>query len=76
MSLRSLLYVHDKFHISQHLNDAVDQVRRKENKALISQGDERLKGSKFAWLSNEENVSEKFIEQFNRWRPWKRSDGR
>jgi len=63
--LPQAVIVHDKFHISQHLNEAVDQVRRKENKALISQGDERLKGSKFAWLSNEENVSEKFIEQFN-----------
>lgn len=57
--------VHDKFHISQHLNKAVDQVRRQENKTLIAQGDGRLKGSKFAWLSNEENVSEKFAEQFN-----------
>ena len=57
--------VHDKFHISQHLNKAVDKVRRTENKALPAQGDERLKGSKFSWLANEENVSKKFIEHFN-----------
>jgi len=63
--LPQAVIVHDKFHISQHLNKAVDQVRRQENKALIAQGDGRLKGSKFSWLSNEENVKEKFVERFN-----------
>lgn len=57
--------VHDKFHISQHLNQAVDKVRRQENKELIAQGDGRLKGSKFSWLSNEENLNEKFVGRFN-----------
>ncbi len=64
--LPQAVIVHDKLHISQHLNEAVDQVRRKENKALISQGDRRLNGSKFTWLSNEESVSDKLAEQFNR----------
>jgi len=58
--------VHDRFHISQHLNEAVDKVRRKENKELVGTGDGRLKGSKFAWLTNEENVSEKFTESFDK----------
>ncbi len=57
--------VHDKFHISQHLNKAVDKVRRQENKELVDQGDGRLKGSKFSWLANEENVNEKFVAHFN-----------
>lgn len=57
--------VHDKFHISQHLNKAVDKVRRQENKERLGEGDECLKGSKFAWLANEENVNEKFTERFN-----------
>lgn len=56
--------VHDKFHISKHLNEAVDQIRRQENKALIAQGDGRLKGTKFSWLCNEENVSERASESF------------
>ena len=51
--------VHDRFHISQHLNEAVDQVRRTEHKALKREGDERLKGSKQLWLFNPENLSEK-----------------
>ncbi len=57
--------VHDRFHISQHLNEAVDQVRRKENKELVKQGDGILKGSKYLWLTNEENLKEKFTERFD-----------
>jgi transposase len=50
--------VHDKFHISKHLNDAVDKVRRQENKQLRSDGDERLKGTRQLWLYNEDNLSD------------------
>jgi len=49
--------VHDKFHVSKHLNEAVDQVRRRENKQLCSTGDERLVGSKQLWLFNSQNLS-------------------
>jgi transposase len=56
--------VHDRFHISQHLNEAVDKVRRQENKQLIKQGDKRLVGTKFSWLVNEERISEAFADQF------------
>ena len=50
--------VHDRFHISKHLNDAVDKVRRQEHKALKKEGDERLTGSKHSWLFNPENMKE------------------
>jgi len=50
--------VHDRFHISKHLNDAVDKVRRQENKALVKIDDHRLKGTKQSWLFNPENMSE------------------
>jgi transposase len=56
--------VHDKFHISAHLNEAVDQVRRGENKQLRSQGDERLKGTRQLWLFREENLTQKQAEAF------------
>ena len=62
--LPEAVIVHDRFHISQHLNEAVNKVRREENKQLILQGDERLKGSKFFWSSNEENVKEQLNETF------------
>ncbi len=50
--------VHDRFHISKHLNEAVDQVRRQEQKMLKQAGDDRLKGSKQLWLFNPENLNE------------------
>lgn len=58
--------VHDRFHISQHLNQAVDQVRRAENKQLVREGDNRLKGTKNFWLYNEENANVAQNEQFSR----------
>ncbi len=40
----------DRFHIVAHMNAAVDQVRRRENKQLRLDGDDRLVGSKHLWL--------------------------
>jgi transposase len=42
--------VFDKFHIAKHLGEAVDQVRRQENKQLHAEGDNRLMGTKYQWL--------------------------
>jgi transposase len=42
--------VHDKFHVSKYLNDAVDQVRRTEHKRLRARGDSSLTGTKYDWL--------------------------
>ena len=44
--------VFDKFHVAKHLGDAVDKVRRKENKTLKAAGDDRLAGTRYAWLRN------------------------
>jgi transposase len=56
--------VHDKFHISKHLNEAVDQVRRTENKALQQEGDDRLKRTRQLWLFRQHNLSEEQITRF------------
>lgn len=56
--------VHDRFHISKHLNDGVNKVRREEHHKLMSQGDERLKGTRNIWLWNEENLSDKQYGKF------------
>lgn len=47
--------VHDRYHISAHLNAAVDRVRKDEHKRLLSKGDETLKGSKYQWLRTYED---------------------
>jgi transposase len=51
--------VFDRFHIMQHMTKAVDQVRKAENRQLSSEGDERLKKTKYLWLTTEENLTEK-----------------
>jgi transposase len=56
--------VHDKFHVAKHLNEAVDKVRRQENRELLSQGDETLKGSRQLWLFNPVNFSEEQAAAF------------
>lgn len=50
--------VFDPFHIVKHINEAVDQVRRRENKALRADGDDRLVGTKHLWLYAAENLSD------------------
>jgi transposase len=42
--------VFDKFHVAQHLGEAVDRVRRKEHKTLKAAGDDRLTGTRYDWL--------------------------
>jgi transposase len=48
--------VFDRFHISKHLNEAVDKVRREEHRELLRRGDTRLKGSRQLWLFNPEKL--------------------
>lgn len=42
--------VFDKFHVAQHLNVAVDLVRRSEHRRLLEQGDSPLTRTKYDWL--------------------------
>ncbi len=56
--------VHDRFHISGYLGKAVDNVRRKENKTLIKEKDDILKGTKYLWLSNPSNWDAKEKKKF------------
>ena len=41
------------------MTKAVDQVRKGEHRKLSSEGDERLKKTKYLWLTREKNLSEK-----------------
>jgi len=56
--------VHDRFHIMKMANEAVDKVRRGEHRRLIKQGDDRLKGSKYLWLTSMENHNDKQQARF------------
>lgn len=56
--------VYDKFHVTKHLSDAVDKVRKQENKSLIQQGNDDLKKTKYIWLKNRDNWTLKQEELF------------
>src|SRR3990172_9250887 len=51
--------VHDRFHVSGYLNEAVDRTRRAENRERTKQQDTVLNKTKYLWLKNEENLTDK-----------------
>lgn len=58
--LPQALHVLDRFHIAKKLNEAVDEVRREETKKLKAEGYEPvLKDSRFCFLKNQENLTDK-----------------
>lgn len=57
--LPNALLVFDKFHIVRHLLDAVDQVRKEEAQKLKSENPELLKKSRYIWLKNPWNLTNK-----------------
>jgi transposase len=63
--------VFDKFHVAQHLHEAVDRVRRTEHRALKQTGDARLTGTKYLWLMRPTNMT---AEQQATFRTLQRSD--
>ena len=56
--------VFDRYHIMKHMGKAVDDVRKREHRELMAQGDETLKRSKYLWLYGEENLPEKYWNRF------------
>jgi transposase len=56
--------VFDKFHVAKHLGDAVDRVRRRENRELRAQGDDRLLRTRYLWLQNPDRMSRRQWQAF------------
>ena len=56
--------VFDRFHIMRHVLDAVDKVRKQEHKTLLRAGDERLSRSKYLWLTNPQNMTDRARAHF------------
>ena len=56
--------VFDKFHIAKHLSEAVDLVRRRENKQLRAAGDDRLTGTRYDWLRHPAKMEPADRKQF------------
>lgn len=56
--------VFDRFHIAQYMGEAVDRVRKDENRDLVEVGDKTLVGTKYLWLYGQENLPEKHHDWF------------
>ncbi|GHV88674.1 hypothetical protein AGMMS50267_10340 [Spirochaetia bacterium] len=56
--------VHDKFHIMKYMNEAVDKVRRTEHARRKKLKDDTLTGTKYLFLKNRENFTDKQREKF------------
>jgi len=56
--------VHDKYHVACYLGKAVDAVRKKEHNSLSKTGDDALKGTKYLWLSNPDNLTKEAKKTF------------
>jgi len=54
-----------KFHIAKHLGEAVDKVRRRENKTLRAAGDDRLTGTRYDWLRHPATMEPKDRQEFH-----------
>jgi len=57
--------IFDRYHISQHLNQAVDQVRRSESKRLRKAGDDTLSATRYLWLTRPENLTEEKAQRLD-----------
>ena len=56
--------VFDRYHIMAYIEGAVDKVRCQEHRQLMEKGKETLKGTKYYWLYNEENLPDKYRARF------------
>jgi len=63
--------IFDKFHIVQHLNKAVDEVRKEEAREWKKTNPELLQKTRYIWLKNPENLTDKqrarlgYLEKLN-----------
>jgi transposase len=57
--------VHDRFHISAHLNEAVAQVHKQENCRLQEIGDDRLKGTQRLFGFDPDNFNQEQVVRFS-----------
>ena len=53
------LMVFDRFHLVKHLNEAVDKVRREMVRTLTGTARTLIKGTRYLWLKNPENLTRK-----------------
>ncbi len=56
--------VHDRFHVSKLLGEAVDKVRRAEHQQLAATGDQRLAGTRYLWRWHPDELTGRKLDAF------------
>lgn len=54
----------DRFHVAKHIGDGVKKVRVQEHAELQGGGVDTLKGTRYLWLQNPENMTAKNLARF------------
>jgi len=54
----------DRFHVMKLVNKAVDEVRKRENKERLENGDGSLKNSRYLWLYSQEKIPDRHKDTF------------
>lgn len=54
----------DRFHVAGYFGKAVNDVRKKEHRMLMSEGDETLKGTKYDWLRTSAHIDNRGRKDF------------
>lgn len=56
--------VFDRFHVMSQMLEAVDRVRRRENRELQKHGDTSLVNSRYFWLYSQANMPQRVAQRF------------
>lgn len=56
--------IFDRFHLMKQVTEAVDKVRKQEHAMRMKENDQILKGTKYLWLWNKENIPEFRQQEF------------
>ena len=56
--------VYDRYHVSQQMNKAVDEVRRSEQATMTTEDAQAMKGSRFWWLYSPTHLPRKVKSRF------------
>ena len=54
----------DRFHVAGYFGKAVNDVRKREHREMMAEGDETLKGTKYDWLRSSANIDNRSRRSF------------
>jgi len=60
--------VYDRYHVSQNMGKAVDEVRRQEQAQMTKDEAKSMKGSRYWWLYNPNHIPSRLVRRFRQLR--------